>query len=73
MVVRQVNNSRNELISDLDKSLSRLNIDYVDLMANSYLGQKYSPRRDIYPLLIMQPVIWKSSLCECLQFQWLAT
>jgi aryl-alcohol dehydrogenase-like predicted oxidoreductase len=28
---RQVNNSRNELISDLDKSLSRLNIDYVDL------------------------------------------
>jgi len=28
---RQVNNSRNELISDLDKSLSRLNVDYVDL------------------------------------------
>jgi len=28
---RQVNNSRNELISDLDRSLSRLNVDYVDL------------------------------------------
>jgi aryl-alcohol dehydrogenase-like predicted oxidoreductase len=28
---RQVNNSRNELISDLDKSLSRLNVEYVDL------------------------------------------
>jgi len=28
---RQVINSRNELISDLDKSLSRLNVEYVDL------------------------------------------
>jgi len=28
---RQVNNSRNELISDLDRSLSRLNIDYIDI------------------------------------------
>jgi aryl-alcohol dehydrogenase-like predicted oxidoreductase len=28
---RQVNNSRNELVSDLDKSLSRLNVEYVDL------------------------------------------
>ena len=29
--VRQINNSRNEMISDLDRSLSRLNVDYVDL------------------------------------------
>ena len=28
---RLVNNSRNELISDLDKSLARLNVEYVDL------------------------------------------
>ena len=28
---RQVNNSLNELISDLDRSLSRLNIDYIDI------------------------------------------
>ena len=28
---RQINNSRNELISDLDRSLARLNVDYVDL------------------------------------------
>jgi aryl-alcohol dehydrogenase-like predicted oxidoreductase len=28
---RQVNNSRNELISDLERSLSRLNVDYLDL------------------------------------------
>lgn len=28
---RQVNNSRNELISDLDRSLSRLNVEYLDL------------------------------------------
>jgi aryl-alcohol dehydrogenase-like predicted oxidoreductase len=28
---RQINNSRNELISDLDRSLTRLNVDYVDL------------------------------------------
>lgn len=28
---RRINNSRNELISDLDKSLARLNIEYVDL------------------------------------------
>ena len=29
--VRQVNNSRNELISDLDRTLSRLNVDYLDM------------------------------------------
>lgn len=29
--VRQINNSRNELISDLDRSLSRLNVEHVDL------------------------------------------
>ena len=28
---RKISNSRNDLISDLDRSLSRLNIDYVDL------------------------------------------
>ena len=28
---RQVNNSRNELISDLERTLSRLNVDYLDL------------------------------------------
>jgi aryl-alcohol dehydrogenase-like predicted oxidoreductase len=28
---RQVSNSRNDLISDLDKSLARLNVEYVDL------------------------------------------
>ena len=29
--VRKISNSRNDLISDLDRSLSRLNVDYVDL------------------------------------------
>jgi aryl-alcohol dehydrogenase-like predicted oxidoreductase len=29
--VRKISNSRNDLISDLDKSLSRLNIDHVDI------------------------------------------
>ena len=29
--VRQISNSRNDLISDLDKSLSRLNIEHIDL------------------------------------------
>ncbi len=29
--VRQISNSRNDLISDLDKSLARLNIDHIDL------------------------------------------
>jgi aryl-alcohol dehydrogenase-like predicted oxidoreductase len=29
--LRQVNNSRNELISDLDRTLSRLNVDYLDM------------------------------------------
>ena len=29
--MRQVNNSRNELISDLDRTLSRLNVDYLDM------------------------------------------
>lgn len=28
---RKISNSRNDLISDLDKSLSRLNVDYVDI------------------------------------------
>jgi aryl-alcohol dehydrogenase-like predicted oxidoreductase len=28
---RQINNSRNELISDLDRTLSRLNVEYLDL------------------------------------------
>jgi aryl-alcohol dehydrogenase-like predicted oxidoreductase len=28
---RQISNSRNEMISDLDRSLSRLNVEYVDL------------------------------------------
>ena len=28
---RHISNSRNELISDLDRSLSRLNVDYIDL------------------------------------------
>jgi aryl-alcohol dehydrogenase-like predicted oxidoreductase len=28
---RQINNSRNELISDLDRTLSRLNVEYIDL------------------------------------------
>lgn len=29
--IRQVSNSRNDLITDLDKSLSRLNVDHIDL------------------------------------------
>ena len=29
--IRKISNSRNDLISDLDRSLSRLNVDYVDL------------------------------------------
>lgn len=29
--VRQVNNSRNNLISDLDRTLTRLNVDYLDM------------------------------------------
>jgi aryl-alcohol dehydrogenase-like predicted oxidoreductase len=29
--IRQVNNSRNELISDLDRTLTRLNVDYLDM------------------------------------------
>ena len=29
--LRQVNNSRNELISDLDRTLARLNVDYLDM------------------------------------------
>ena len=29
--LRQVNNSRNELISDLDRTLTRLNVDYLDM------------------------------------------
>ena len=29
--VRQISNSRHDLISDLDKSLTRLNVDYIDL------------------------------------------
>ena len=29
--VRQISNSRNDLISDLDKSLARLNIEHIDL------------------------------------------
>ena len=29
--MRQVNNSRNELISDLDRTLTRLNVDYLDM------------------------------------------
>jgi aryl-alcohol dehydrogenase-like predicted oxidoreductase len=29
--VRQVSNSRNELISDLDRTLTRLNVDYLDM------------------------------------------
>ena len=29
--VRKISNSRNELISDLDKSLTRLNVDHVDI------------------------------------------
>ena len=36
--VRQINNSRNEMISDLDRSLSRLNVDYVDFI--SIIGKK---------------------------------
>ena len=29
--IRKISNSRNDLISDLDRSLSRINVDYVDL------------------------------------------
>jgi len=40
--VRRVSNSRNDLISDLDRSLSRLNIEYVDIW-QIHTWDKFTP------------------------------
>jgi aryl-alcohol dehydrogenase-like predicted oxidoreductase len=50
---RQINNSRNELISDLDRTLSRLNVEYLDLWRTGRLAvhldyQPLLPQHDLY-------------------------